>query len=104
MARLVWTEPALADLDAIAEYIALDHPDAARRLVTTVFEKVERLKRFPRSGAVPAELRGLPCRQLVVPPCRLFYRVAGKTVYILHVLRAERLLEGDTLELRDPAD
>lgn len=29
MARLVWTEPALADLQAIAEYIALDNPAAA---------------------------------------------------------------------------
>jgi len=31
MDRLIWTEPALNDLEAIAEYIALDKPDAARR-------------------------------------------------------------------------
>ena len=29
MAEIIWTEPALADLDAIADYIALDKPDAA---------------------------------------------------------------------------
>lgn len=28
MAEIIWTEPALADLDAIADYIALDKPDA----------------------------------------------------------------------------
>jgi ParE-like toxin of type II ParDE toxin-antitoxin system len=33
MAQVVWTEPALADLDAIADYIALDNPEAARLLV-----------------------------------------------------------------------
>ena len=31
MARLIWTEPALTDLEIIAEYIALDKPEAARR-------------------------------------------------------------------------
>ena len=28
MACLIWTEPAIADLEAIADYIALDKPDA----------------------------------------------------------------------------
>jgi len=29
MAEVTWTEPALQELDAIAEYIALDNPAAA---------------------------------------------------------------------------
>jgi hypothetical protein len=33
MAQVIWTEPALADLEAIADDIALDNPEAARRLV-----------------------------------------------------------------------
>ena len=33
MAELIWTEPALQDLDAIVDYIALVDPLAARRLV-----------------------------------------------------------------------
>ena len=32
MARLIWAEPALSDLDTVAEYISLENPDAARRL------------------------------------------------------------------------
>jgi len=32
MAEVIWAEPALNDLDAIADYIALDNP-AVRRLV-----------------------------------------------------------------------
>ncbi len=47
MARLIWTEPALADVEAIADYIALDKPDAAKRYVQQVFAAVERLARFP---------------------------------------------------------
>lgn len=45
MSRLIWTEPALADLKAIADYIALDNLEAACRLVKQVFASIERLER-----------------------------------------------------------
>jgi plasmid stabilization system protein ParE len=80
-------EPALSDLDAIADYIALDKPEATRRLVHRVFEHVERLVVYPKSGSVPPELRGSRYRQIVEPPCRIFYRYDGDRVWILHVIR-----------------
>ena len=46
MARLIWTEPALEDLGQIADYIALDDPAAAKRLIRKVFVKVELLQDF----------------------------------------------------------
>lgn len=77
MAEIVWTEPALQELDAIAEYIALDNPAAASRLVQEVFAKATRLEEFPRSGRIPPELPNSVYRELVVPPCRIFYREDG---------------------------
>ena len=50
MAGLIWTEPALGDLDAIADYIALDKPDAARELVRRIFKHVEQLIEQPEAG------------------------------------------------------
>lgn len=93
MVELIWSEPALQDLDAIADYIALDKPDAARALVARVFGKVESLRRFPRLGSCPPELPGMPYRQLVIPPCRIFYRTGRKTVLIVHVMRGEQLIK-----------
>jgi addiction module RelE/StbE family toxin len=101
MAQVIWTEPALADLDAIADYIALDNPEAARRLVQRVFKQVEQLERHPKSGSVPAELRGSRYRQIVEPPCRVFYRSDAKRVWILHLMRSERLLRPGQLRKRD---
>ena len=46
----------------------------------------------PKSGSVPQELRGSRYRQIVEPPCRVFYRFDGKRVWILRVMRSERLL------------
>jgi toxin ParE1/3/4 len=99
MARLIWTEPALNDLESIAEYIALDKPDAARRYVQRVFQAVERLAQFPMSGSTPPEVPHLPYRQVVVPPCRIFYRSEGKDILIIFVMRSERrLCEADLSE------
>lgn len=99
MARLIWTEPAIAELEAIADYIALDKPDAATRYVQQVFATVERLVRFPKSGARVPEIPHLPNRQVVVPPCRIFYRIEGEDILIVFVMRGEqRLREIDLTE------
>lgn len=100
MAEVIWTEPALSDLDAIADYIALDHPEAANRLVQKVFRHVEQLAAHPKSGSKPPELKGWRYRQIVEPPCRVFYRHAGARVFILYVMRSERLLRPSVLSVR----
>ena len=94
MARLIWTEPALNDLDAIADYIALDKPDAARRYVQRVFQAVERLAMFPKSGSIPPEIPHLPYRQVVVPPGRVFYRIDQEDILVIFVMRSEERLRG----------
>jgi plasmid stabilization system protein ParE len=101
LAEVVWTEPAEADLTAIADYLALDNPDAAAALVQRVLAHMRQLARFPRSGSVPPELPGGRYRQIVEPPCRVFYRVEQKQrVIILHVMRSEQRLRPTRLRLR----
>lgn len=92
MAQIKWTEPALNDLDEIAEYIALDKPGAAKNLVKEVFKSVKILKQFPESGRCPPEIPQTGYRELIVGPCRIFYRIEKKRVYILYVMRSEREL------------
>jgi len=92
MAKIIWTEPALDQLDDIAEYIALDNPLAARELVARVFKSVARLEQFPNSGREPPELPDSVYREIVCPPCRIFYRRDKANVLILHVMRDEMQL------------
>jgi len=101
MVEVVWTEPALSDLDAIADYTGLDNPEAARQLVRRAFAHVEQLAQHPESGSQPPELTGKRYRQIVEPPCRVFYRVDEARVYILYVMRAERLLKKRRLASRN---
>jgi toxin ParE1/3/4 len=93
MAEIVWTEPALTDLDAIADYIALDNPQAARELVQRVFDHVGQLSEHPLSGPKLPEFKGWRYRQLIEPPCRVIYRHERGFVHIVHVVRGERLLK-----------
>ena len=101
MAGLIWTEPALNDVEAIADYIALEAPEAVRRLVQRVVQHVEHLADFPESGSQPRELLRSRYRQIVEPPRRVFYRFDGKWVYILHVMRGEWRLRRSTLGARE---
>jgi addiction module RelE/StbE family toxin len=97
MAEVVWSEPALSDLDAIADYIALENPAAAAALVRRVFLHIEQLADHPRSGNRPPELGESRYRQIIEPPCRVFYRFDETQVVILHVMRTERLLRKEML-------
>jgi len=90
MAEIIWTNPALEDLNDIAEYIALSNLVSAKKLVAKIFDKVERLEAFPESGKKPIELTNLNYREVVVNPCRIFYKIDNEKVFILHVMRQER--------------
>lgn len=92
MARLIWTERAIAELDDITEYIAFDDPAAARRLAKRIASHADQLERHPLSGPIPSELVGRQYRQISESPCRIIYRYDGINVIILRVLRAEQLL------------
>lgn len=92
MAEVIWTEPALDQLDEIANYIALDKPVAASQLVTRIFKAIDRLVLFPDSGREPPELPDSIYREVVCNPCRIFYRHEAGRVFILHVMREESQL------------
>lgn len=98
MAEVIWTEPALQELDAIAEYIALDNPAAASHLVEEIFNKTERLQDFPQSGQLAPELPNSIYREVITPPCRIFYREDGGRRFIIYVMREERQLRVFMLE------
>ncbi len=104
MARLIWAEPALQDLEQIADHIALDNERAAKSLVKLVFEKAKLLETFPEMCSVPHDLRDFEYRHLVVSPLRIFYRIEGDTIYIVYVMRFEKLLRLRDIVGRDQVD
>ena len=71
--RIIWSDPALQDLNGIVRYIAEDNPDAASALADCIFEKVMMLAKQPEMGGqVKEELFG-ETRKLVVGSYLIFY-------------------------------
>lgn len=88
MTRLVWRPMALADRDAMMDYIAKDNPQAAIALDDKLEAKAEQARMQPSFYKV-GRVRGT--REIVVHPNYvLVYAVEddGKTVVVLRVLHA----------------
>ncbi len=88
------------DLEGIADYIALDNFGAAQKFVQRVFKVVERLEQHPKSGRRPPELKRTSYREVIVGPCRVFYRLDEDNIFILYVMRGEQKLRKYLLEER----
>jgi len=101
MARLIWTEPALQDLEQIADYIALDDESAAKRLVQKVFKQAELLEEFPEMCPQPHDLPDTVYRHLIIKPLRIFYRIQDDLIYIVYVMRHETQLRLSDFEDRN---
>jgi len=97
VAKVVWSETALAQLESIIDFIALDKPEAGRAVATRVFAATDQLESFLRLGRPIKEFAHKDYRQVWIKPCRLYYRIHEESVYVLHVRRAEKPLNIDDL-------
>jgi addiction module RelE/StbE family toxin len=96
---LEWSVFALADRDAIFDYIEADSPRAAVSVDERIQVCVEKLVRFPEMGR-PGRIEGT--RELVISrtPYIAAYRIADDTVRILRVLHGAQQWPD---ELPDPS-
>lgn len=97
MARITWSIPALAQLDAIGTAIEVDKPLVAQAVMRRIWAEVEKLSAFQKLGRRIPEFPRPGYRQFWVKPCWVYYRASDEEVVILHVRRAERLLKLDDL-------
>jgi len=93
--RLEWSEPAVADVDAILHYVASREGDAepALRLHEKLTTEIETLTTTPQRCRIVPEPRAVGVREyreLIVRPYRVCFRVRGRVVAIVGVLDGRR--------------
>jgi len=71
MAKVVWTRPALDDLNDIVEYISRDSKVYAERFATRVLEAARRLEDFPYSGRLVPEFKEEDIREVIYGSYRI---------------------------------
>jgi addiction module RelE/StbE family toxin len=93
--RLVWTDRALRDLEAIDAYIAADDPEAAVAWIDKLLAAAQRASHFPQSGHVVREKGRADLRQILVRTYRIIYRIGERDVLVLTVLEGHMQLPED---------
>jgi addiction module RelE/StbE family toxin len=88
--KVVWSDPAVDDLEAIWDHVAEDSPGAARRLVAKLLEAVDHLETFPRMGRTVPEDESASSRELIVGSYRVLYQVVSEKVEILAVVHGNQ--------------
>jgi toxin ParE1/3/4 len=84
--QVVITRPAIEDLAAIVKYIAQRDPVAAERTGHRLISHAESLARLPLRGRLVPERWQRDCREIVLKPFRIIYRVR-EAKQIVEVLR-----------------
>jgi toxin ParE1/3/4 len=93
MAKIVWTDLALEDLNAIREYIAKDSKFYADRFVDKIIYRVEQLESFPNSGRIVPEFDSELIRELIEGNYRIVYHVNPDHIGILRIHHSARSLK-----------
>jgi toxin ParE1/3/4 len=85
--RVVFSPRAANDIEEIGDYIFSDNPKAARKFITDLKSRCERLKNAPQGGMLRSELghstRSVPFGRYVI-----FY------IALVDEIRIERVLHG----------
>lgn len=90
MAQVVWTGPALKDLEIIAKYIAMDSPRYAERFAQNLVRAPRALREYPRLGRVVPEFEQEALRELIMGSYRIIYEIRADTCYVEAVVHASR--------------
>ena len=99
MAKLIWGDVAVSDLEGIYDYIARDSHQYAKHQIERIYQSTERLRQFPESGRTVPEFPHLPHREVIVDNYRVIYRHATDSdrVLIVTVVHGRRLLAENNL-------
>ena len=88
--KIVWSEPAVADLSALHTYIAKDSVQFANVFISKIISAVDRLAQFPESGRVVPERKVREIREVVYQRYRIIYRMMSDEIVILTVVHGSR--------------
>ena len=91
--RVDWSQRALDDLEAIAQYISLDSTAYAKAVVKTVVDLTRKLSGFPYTGRIVPEFSDQSLREWFAYSYRIIYRVEGDVVTIAAIIHGKRLLD-----------
>ncbi|MBS3908583.1 MAG: type II toxin-antitoxin system RelE/ParE family toxin [Actinobacteria bacterium] len=91
MAReVVWSAEAVADIEALANYIARDSAAYATSFVQEILDSSKTLSSFSKRGRIVPELDDSSVRELLIRDYRIIYHVEKSRIIILGLIHGSR--------------
>ncbi|MCC6273202.1 MAG: type II toxin-antitoxin system RelE/ParE family toxin [Deltaproteobacteria bacterium] len=92
---ILYLPSAERDLIAVLDYVSRESAAGAARILDELDKAIQRLGRFPESGAVPKDksLKSRGYRFIVVENYLVFYRFEKKQIVVYRVLHGKRRYE-----------
>lgn len=91
--KVRFTPSARSQFLAAIAHIYRENPTAAVAFRHKAEKVLSRLQKFPQSGRALPEFPDLPFQEVIVAPYRFFYRLKGKTIWIVSVWHGAQLPE-----------
>jgi len=90
--KITWSPLALDRVDKVAEYIARDNYKAALEWINTVFNKVDKLAKYPLRGRIVPEINRPDIREIFYWNYRIIYRYSQSHLFVLTVRHQRQLI------------
>ncbi len=84
--KLIWTGPALTDLQEITDYIRRDSPHFAAIVKSNIRRTAKSLKRFPLSSRIVPEFENDRIREAIEGKYRIIVFIEDDTIYVVRIL------------------
>ena len=88
--RVLWTDAALNQLEAIRDFLSRTSPEYAQRIVERLVNRSEKIAAFPRSGRMVPEYELDEVRQVIEGSYRIIYLIKESQVEVLAVIHTSR--------------
>lgn len=83
MAKIIWTEEAARWMKDIYDYISLDNPAAAQRVVSGIYEKIQILNDLPEIGFIYRKETEGTIRILLYGHYRITYLIKSDSAVVI---------------------
>jgi plasmid stabilization system protein ParE len=89
---IIWSPLAVKRLEEIFDFICEDNPVAARKLIESIFNKIEHLSKYPERGRKVPEVNRAEIREVFEGAYRIVYRIDKKRISILTIRNFKQVL------------
>lgn len=88
--KIIWSDEALSDIEALADYISKDSPYYAAAFIRDIIEASRTLDDFAHRGRIVPELNDPDIRELLIGNYRLIYRITKSEIIITTLVHGAR--------------